>query len=128
MCLCAHVEALLGLPAHQIAKLLAFVVVDVDPVISDDPAFRPFHQFERLSRLAGAGGCHNDDSLAADINAGAVYGVGIPGLFQDGGSHSECPALALSIIFCVEEQGFLGLGAVVRGGFEAFHSYRRNDP
>ena len=89
-------------------------MVDVDPVVSDDPAFRPFHEFECLSCFACAGRGYYDDSLAPDIDACAVYRVRVFCLFENRGRHSERPALALAVVFSVEEEGLVGLGAVER--------------
>ena len=94
--------------------MFAFSVVDVDPVVSDYPAFLPFHEFECLSCFACAGRGYYDDSLAPNIHTRAVYRVGVLRLFEDCGRHSERPALALAIVFSVEEEGLVGLGAVKR--------------
>src|SRR5437660_1900246 len=95
-------------------------MVDVDPVVSDDPAFRPFHEFECLSCFACAGRGYYDDSLAPDIDTGAVYRVSVFRLFENRGRHSERPALALAVVLRVEECGLVRLGAVDRRRLMAF--------
>src|SRR2546425_10200489 len=108
--------------------MFALSVVDIYPVVSDDPAFRPFREFECLSCLAGASRCYDDDSLASDIDASAVYRVRVLRLFENRGSHSKCPALALTVVFSVEEEGLMSLGAVECRRLMAFYAYCRNDP
>src|SRR5439155_27316978 len=107
--------------------MFAFSVVDVDPVVSDYPAFRPFHEFECLSCFACAGRGYYDDSLAPDIDACAVYRVGVLRLFENCGRHSVRPALALAIILSVEEYGLVSLGAVERRSLMASDADCRND-
>src|SRR2546428_9813601 len=102
--------------------MFALSVVDIYPVVSDDPPFRPFRDFQCLSCLAGASRCYDNDSLTSDIDASAVYRVRVLRLFENRGSHSKCPALALTVVFSVEEEGLMSLGAVERRPFMAFYA------
>src|SRR2546422_1808732 len=101
--LCSHVETLLRLPPNQVAELFSFIVVYVDPVVSNDSSSWKLHQFEGLSRFASTCWSNDYDSSARDVDASPVYRVGIPFLLHDRGSHTQGPALALSVVFRVEE-------------------------
>src|SRR4029077_532723 len=103
LCLCPHVETLLRLSANQISKLLSFVMVDIDPVVSHDSASGKLHQFEGLCGFARSRWSDDDDPLARNVHASSMYRVGIPLLLHDCCGHAQCPALALSVVFCVEE-------------------------
>src|SRR5882762_10372820 len=87
LCFCSHVEALFRLSSSQVSDFFSFIVVYVDPVVSNDSSSWKLHQFERLSCLPSTCWGHDDNPSARNVDAGTVYGVSIPLLLHDRGGH-----------------------------------------